>query len=116
MIKRWGLGEAKSEFGLTFDFIGLWNERPVTSEYTGWLKEALKEAGLDPLIVGGDNFASRTVSDLEDFYSLPNADLVDVVGIHYPCSQPSDGATVLNKTLWASEDWSTEATTEGASC
>lgn len=56
---------AKSEFCLTFDFIGLWNERPVTSEHFGWLKEVLKEAGLDPLIVGGDNFASRTVSDLE---------------------------------------------------
>jgi hypothetical protein len=31
---------ARSEYGLEFDFIGLWNERPVTNEYERKRSEA----------------------------------------------------------------------------
>ena len=104
---------AKSQYGLTIDYIGGWNERGYNKAFYEALKSALQSNGLSTLVVGADSdwgIADAMVSD-STFKAA-----VDIVGVHYPCTGGDGGSATscpntsnalnLGKQLWASENGS----------
>jgi hypothetical protein len=104
---------AQSQYGLTIDYIGGWNERGYNKQFYEALKSALQSNGLSTRVVGADSdwsVADAMVSD-----STFNAS-IDIVGVHYPCTGGDGGSAMscpntsnalsLGKPLWASENGS----------
>jgi hypothetical protein len=109
---------ARSDHGLTIDYIGGWNESNVIESYQNhhdWyirLKNALVANGLSTKLIafdatGGDLVIGNSMRDDAQFRAA-----VDVMGVHYPCRNIGDPATscldtsVLQangKPIWASE-------------
>eukprot|EP01045_Picozoa_sp_COSAG04_P019996 COSAG04_NODE_1999_length_5034_cov_5.345289_1_plen_693_part_00 len=115
-LVSWLLG-AKAEHGLDFDFVGMWNERQFTTEFTVLFREELDRAGLhDVRLVATDNGAccdltQRFLADFNASAALRKA--VDVIGIHYPSGFDA-GAHATGLPVWAAEDWSGNASWAGA--
>ena len=103
--------------GLDFDFIGMWNERQFTTEFTIMLRQELDSAGFrDVRLVATDNGAccNLTTRFLADFHaSAALRDAVDVIGIHYPKGSTA-AAHTTGLPVWAAEDWSGNASWSGA--
>jgi len=102
---------AKSQYNLTIDYVGGWNERGYNRQFYEALHAAIQSNGLSTRVVGADSDWSIADAMISD--STFNAS-VDIVGAHYPCgylgSEAGCGTTSnalnLNKPLWASENGS----------
>ncbi|MFC9330418.1 ricin-type beta-trefoil lectin domain protein [Kitasatospora sp. NPDC057015] len=112
---RW-IEHARSDHGLTIDYIGGWNEHEDVDK--AWYREfhaALAARGLPTRIVGADDGGNNwTVAD-RMAADPAFAEAVDVIGIHYPCGYltaqtdcrpPNDNALRSGKRIWASESGS----------
>ncbi|WP_229913322.1 ricin-type beta-trefoil lectin domain protein [Kitasatospora herbaricolor] len=112
---RW-IEHARSDHGLTIDFVGGWNEHQDVDK--AWYQEfhaALAAHGLPTRIVGADDGgADWTVAD-KTAADPAFAAAVDVIGIHYPCGYltaqtdcrpPNGNALAGGKPVWASESGS----------
>ncbi|XP_065830244.1 galactocerebrosidase-like [Oscarella lobularis] len=112
-IVNWVEG-AKKTHNLTIDFIGIWNERPYDATYVKTLWKELDTRGFEETRIvvadGGWGIAADVLKDSE----LANA--IDVIGAHYPGSKTTAQALETNKTLWASEDYSTYNDLTGGGC
>lgn len=107
---------AQSEYGLTIDFIGGWNEGGFSTDWLIALKNALIVNGLSTKLVAADDYMDWGIEPYMFVYPEVNA-AVDILGSHYICGHLSDGSTcntgryllgaiALNKPLWASEEGS----------
>lgn len=109
---------AQSQYGLTIDYIGGWNERGYNKQFYEALKSALQSNGLSTKVVGADSdwsVANAMVSN-----STFNAS-INIVGVHYPCTGGDGGSATscpntsnalsLGKPLWASENGSQDYNT-----
>nr|XP_039272955.1 galactocerebrosidase-like [Styela clava] len=114
-IISWILG-AKSEHGLSIDYIGIWNERPYDAGYIKLLRKMLDGHSLSNVaIIAADESLSSTIAQaiLNDS-ELSNA--VEIIGTHYPGTISTSKAIQTQKKLWASEDYSTYNDYIGAGC
>jgi hypothetical protein len=85
-----------------------WNERTWgTVPYVKALSAALSAAGFETKLVLGDSASLPPVMDHTDDPVFTAS--FDVVGMHYPCT-----ASRLDKQIWSTEDWWTEANFGGA--
>jgi len=115
-IVEWLKG-AHDNHNLTIDFVGLWNERMFLTNFILTLREELDKSGLSRIrLVATDNGGGYNLTDkfLKDFWSSSKLrSAVDIIGIHYP----QDGTTqahATGKVVWSSEDWSQNASWDGA--
>ncbi len=102
---------AKSDYGLTIDYMGGWNEvgsgnrgynKSATATWYINLKAALVAQGLTTKLVAFDDNSWDNLPDILGNTSLLNA--IDVIGEHYPSNGTSPAtAQQSGKTLWASE-------------
>lgn len=107
-IINW-LKHAKTDHGLTIDYVGGWNERGYNKEWYQKLKTALDKNGLQTKIVADDGSGWNVAKDMSTDSAFRSA--VAIVGQHYPCSDNGKGtgctssseAQNLSKPLWASE-------------
>ena len=91
---------ANEQWGVPIDFMGIWNERGPSAEWTKDLRAALNAGGYENTrIVYADNGWDTSGSNDPELLAA-----IDVLGAHYP-GQPPAEAYALNKTLWASEMW-----------
>jgi hypothetical protein len=116
-IINW-IKHAKSDHGLTIDFIGGWNE--CLCDYSGHksfyenLKSQLQSNNLATQLIADDSVGGdfNVVNDLANDAAFRNA--VDMIGVHYICGPNGDGhpsdvcttnstAIGLGKPIWASE-------------
>jgi hypothetical protein len=96
---------AKSTYGLTIDYIGIWNETDFDPYWIINLKAALQQAGLSTKVIAADQGGSNTtiISDMVNIGALDSA--VDVIGIHYPSGSGQPYSQPLNgQPVWASEE------------
>jgi hypothetical protein len=97
------INAAKSNYGLTIDEIGIWNETNFDVNWIIALKAALQQAGLSTRVIAADQASDEIVNQMVTYSTLMSA--VDIVGIHYPrgggnaFNQPLNG-----KSIWASEE------------
>lgn len=104
---------AKSQYNLTIDYIGGWNERGYNKQFYEALHAAIQSNGLSTKVVGADTdwgVADAMTSDATFKASI------DIVGAHYPCTGGDGGSATscsnttnarnLGKPLWASENGS----------
>ncbi|WP_189317599.1 galactosylceramidase [Streptomyces brasiliensis] len=96
-----------SQHGLTIGYLGGWNEKGWDKTWYENLRAALDQHGYqDVQLVAADNGGWNVATDMVNDPAFDAA--VDVVGIHYPCSQThcssSADALSLDKPLFASED------------
>jgi len=107
---------AQSEYGLTIDFIGGWNEGGFSPTWLIDLKNALITNGLSTKLVAADDYMDWNVEPYMFTDPVLRA-AVDILGSHYICGHMSDGsacntskyllgALTFNKPLWASEEGS----------
>jgi hypothetical protein len=104
---------AKSQYGLTIDYIGGWNERGYNKQFYEALHNAIKSNGLSTKVVGADS--DWSVADAMASDPTFNSS-IDIVGVHYPCTGGDGGSATsctsttnaqsLGKPLWASENGS----------
>src|SRR5581483_2711801 len=102
---------AQSQYNLTIDYIGGWNERGYNKQFYEALHAAIAANGLSTKVVGADT--DWGVADAMSSDSTFNAS-VDIVGAHYPCGylgaesscSTTSNALNLGKQLWASENGS----------
>jgi hypothetical protein len=104
---------AKSNYNLTIDYIGGWNERGYNESFYEALHNAIQSNGLSTKVVGADS--DWSVADAMVSSSTFNAS-IDIVGVHYPCTGGDGGSATscpntanaksLGKPLWASENGS----------
>jgi hypothetical protein len=103
---------AKSNYNLTIDYVGGWNERSYNKAFYEALHSAIQSNGLSTLVVGDDDFGWSTADAMVSDATF-NAS-IDIVGSHYPCGYLSaesscsstSNAISLGKPLWASESGS----------
>ncbi|MFH9075655.1 RICIN domain-containing protein [Streptomyces alboflavus] len=122
-LLKW-VRHAKSDHGLTIDYLGGWNERGYDKSWYVDLKKALAADGLPTKIVGAEtnwDVAADMKNDPEF------RDAIDIVGAHYPGGYTNDGmgtgakcpstddAVGLGKPLSASESGSVDYMKGGAS-
>lgn len=94
------------QHGLTISYLGGWNERGWDKTWYEDLRSALNQHGYqDVQVVAADNGGWGVATDMKDDPAFNAA--VNVVGVHYPCSQfdcsSSADALALGKPLFASE-------------
>lgn len=104
---------AQSQYNLTIDYIGGWNERGYNKQFYEAFHSAIQSNGLSTKIVGADS--GWDVADAMTSDSTFNAS-IDIVGVHYPCTGGDGGSATscpnttnaknLGKPLWASENGS----------
>lgn len=107
-IINW-LKHAKTDHGLTIDYLGGWNERGYNKAWYQKLKAALIKNGLQTKLVADDGGGWSVAKDMVADSAFRSA--VAIVGQHYPCSDNGKGtgctssaeAQSLDKPLWASE-------------
>ena len=103
---------ARAAHGLSFDFMGIWNENECNPDYIVALRKALDGAGFNRTQIIAPDGAKVDAAKLIDTM-LARADVaaaVHAVGYHYPDSDSGVPATTqaqLGLPLWASEDDST---------
>jgi len=103
----------KKRFGITTDYLGIWNEKPWGStEYVLELRAALDQAGFQKDTTGIVMLDGGPIPAFK--HALLNnasfAGAVEAVGLHYPCNKPDkDIVNMMGKKYWASEDLSTPA-------
>jgi hypothetical protein len=100
------------EHGLTVDYLGGWNEHGYVKSWYEQLRSALDEAGYGTVKVVAADDGWTVARDLASDTRF--ARVVDVVGVHYPCSGGYLGdayscrspatARGTGKPLWASEN------------
>ncbi|XP_043840780.1 galactocerebrosidase [Dromiciops gliroides] len=113
-VVSWILG-AKQYHDLDIDYIGIWNERTFDSQYIKVLKKMLYQNGLDRVKIIASDYLWQPISVamLHDYELM---DAIDVIGAHYPGTYTTPEALKTNKTLWASEDYSTFNNEVGGGC
>ncbi|GAB1605893.1 galactocerebrosidase-like [Argonauta hians] len=112
-ITKWILG-AKTHHNLTFDYVGIWNERQYSADYVKILRKVLNTNGLKNVqIVAADSDWSIAKDMLTDA-QLHAA--VSYIGVHYPGTLTTDDAISTGRPLWSSEDYSTFNDNVGAGC
>ena len=104
---------ASSQYGLTIDYIGGWNERGYNESFYEALHSAIQSNGLSNKVVVADS--DWSVADAMVSTAAFNAS-IDIVGVHYPCTGGDGGSATscpntanaksLGKPLWASENGS----------
>jgi len=107
-IINW-LKHAKTDHGLTIDYLGGWNERGYNKEWYQKLRTGLNKNGLQTKIVADDGGGWSVAKDMATDSAFRS--VVAIVGQHYPCSDNGKGtgcassaeAQGLAKPLWASE-------------
>ncbi|ESO01741.1 hypothetical protein HELRODRAFT_157218 [Helobdella robusta] len=112
-VVKWILG-AKKYYNIDVDYVGIWNERRYTTEYVKVLKQLLLANNLKNVkmvVADGDWSVSADIMKDPAF-----AAVVDVIGAHYPGTESTEDSQKTNKTLWASEDYSTFNDDVGAGC
>jgi hypothetical protein len=112
---RW-IKHAQSDYGLTINNIGGWNEvgydQSASATWFINFKKALVAAGIDAKTVAFDDNNWNNLPDLLGNTALLNS--VDVIGEHYPQDGVSPAsAQQSGKVLWASE-WGSENLNSGA--
>lgn len=107
------VNHAKSDHGLTMDYLGGWNERPGKPEWFVDLRKALDEAGWKSIqVVADDAFEWKIGGVMASNPAYESA--VQIIGIHYPAifeKMASNPVMMTNwtacvdtgKPLWASE-------------
>ena len=110
-VVEWLRG-ASAVHDLSFDYMGIWNERECNPEYVVALRKALDQAGFNSTrIVAPDGAKADATKLIQTMLTRPEvAAAVHAVGYHYPDSDPAvpaDDQTKLGLPLWASEDYST---------
>ena len=115
---------ARDQHNITFDALGIWNERPwggdLERDYVLSLRRAMDEAGFQKTqIVGSDGSLPQPQLDLL-FADHDFAAAEPIQGTHYPCqrAQPSQFWEVRPALkFWADEDFSTQGGDwNGGSC
>ncbi|MBA2394610.1 MAG: galactosylceramidase [Ktedonobacteraceae bacterium] len=105
-IMNW-IGHAKSDHGLTIDYIGGWNESGYNKAWYEKLKAAIKSHGFSTKVVASDEAGWNVVTDMTSDATFNSS--IDIVGSHYPVTDariPPAAALNLGKPLWASESGS----------
>lgn len=113
-ILKFVLG-AYQYYNVTFDYVGIWNERNYDITYVKVLKDVLKRNSLtcNVELVVADN--GWSVSN--DVLKNPQfAEAVDIIGCHYPGTLTTEDSLKTGKRLWSSEDYSTFNSDVGAGC
>ena len=119
-VLEWLRG-ARDVHQLSFDYLGVWNERECDPDYLLALREALDAEGgggggggggfAHIAIVAPDGAKKSAAALIQTMAARPDvAAAVHAVGYHYPDSDPEVPAGLqaqLGLTLWASEDDST---------
>lgn len=98
---------AKQAHGLKIDYIGVWNETQMDTEFIKRLHAAIHTAGLSTRIIADDSVNSWSIADaMGKDPELRTA--VDIIATHYPrLSVPgkvSAQAGAWGKPTWSSED------------
>jgi hypothetical protein len=103
------ISHAKSDYGLTIDYVGGWNERGYDKQWYEGFRKALDSASYGGVnIVGDDSFKwtiGGAMADDPDFSKS-----IDIVGQHYPDSSPTvladqnfQASLKTGKPIWFSE-------------
>ena len=103
------LRHAKSDYGLTMDYLGGWNERGYNKPWYENFRAALSRSGFAAVkLVAADSFQWQVGTDAGTDLAFNSA--VDVIGIHYPEYSPKLAANPdwqaslkTGKPLWGSE-------------
>ena len=103
------LRHAKSDYGLTIDYLGGWNERGYNKPWYENFRAALSRSGFAAVkLVAADSFQWQVGTDAGTDLAFNSA--VDVIGIHYPEYSPKLAANPdwqaslkTGKPLWGSE-------------
>ncbi|XP_062863241.1 galactocerebrosidase [Trichomycterus rosablanca] len=113
-VVSWIIG-AKQHHNLDIDYVGIWNERSFTSKYIKILRYTLDKSGLERVkIIASDNLWEPITLFVHLDREL--RDVVDVLGAHYPGTTTVPAALLLDKQLWASEDYSSFNDDVGGGC
>jgi hypothetical protein len=107
-ILNW-LKHAKSDYGLTIDAIGGWNERGYSKPWYESFRQALDSNGFNAIkLVGDDSFRWDVAKDMSTDHAFASS--VDIIGQHYPDVSPNvmhddkwKAALASGKTIWLSE-------------
>ena len=112
-IINW-INHARTDYGLTINYIGGWNERGYNKTWYENLRTALNNAGLSAVQIVADDAASgwAVADDMTSDATFKAA--VGIVGVHYTCGYLSNGSSCtdtanaknLGKQLWSSENGS----------
>ena len=103
---------AKNSHGLTFDYLGGWNERGYNKAWYEQLKSTLRSRGYGNVQVVADDSSFTPANDVVSDPAFAAA--VDILGSHYVCGYrgpqttcPSTANAVASgKKIWASENGS----------
>jgi hypothetical protein len=96
---------AKSNYGLTIDEVGIWNESDFDATWIINLKAALQQGGFSTRVIAADQGAESfgIINQMVANPALMSA--VDIIGIHYPKGGGEPYTQNLNgKSIWASEE------------
>ena len=102
MSTGWVRG-AKSEYGLTIDFLGVWNERASDGTYVKTLRAMLDAAGFAHTQIVAQDGGTQICNDMA--HDADFAKAVAIIGLHYPfdCNDYSTCRS-FGKPIWASEE------------
>jgi galactosylceramidase len=101
-------------YGITIDYIGVWNERYWSADYIKTLRTRLNETGFNSTqIVAADTWWGSVEDLIKDEETMKH---VSILGSHYPGTYTSDELISLGKPLWSSEDYSTYNNEVGGGC
>ncbi|KAF1760925.1 hypothetical protein GCK72_009178 [Caenorhabditis remanei] len=105
----------KEQWGFDTYCVGVWNERNFSESYVRELRRTLNSSGFNKtLIVAGEGF------QMDDSYRrLLDNDFIndyDIIGVHYPGGRIPPSVQKSGKTIWASEDYSTDNRGSGLGC
>jgi O-glycosyl hydrolase len=103
------LDHAKSDYGLTIDYIGGWNERGNDKNWYRSFHSALQNHGYSNLkVVGDDSFNWNVGREAHDDSAFAGS--FDIIGQHYPGYAPDiaqnpdwQASLATGKPLWGSE-------------
>jgi galactosylceramidase len=113
-IMNW-IDGAWRQHGLKINYIGVWNERNCDKEYVKVLRATLDAEGHgDIKIIVPDAQSWAFLKEASSDLDYRNA--FNIIGQHYPGATTPDEALRLDKTLWASEEFSAFNDLHGAAC
>jgi hypothetical protein len=100
---------AKSDYGLSIDYAGGWNERGYDKPWYEEFRKALNDSGCSGVkVVGDDSFSWTVGADISGDQTFASA--VDIIGQHYPDSTPAvlndpkfQATLKTGKPIWFSE-------------
>ncbi|GFO05182.1 galactocerebrosidase [Plakobranchus ocellatus] len=112
-VVRW-ISAAKTQYNLTMDFVGIWNERMYSIPYIKTLRKMLDDRGFHKTLIIAADKKWEIATDISKDEDLASA--VHAIGCHYPGTYSSAPAKKTGKPLWASEDYSTFNNEVGGGC